>query len=147
MLRVIGAVVLGYVVMAAVVFATFTAAYLAMGADGAFKAGTYDVTPLWLAVSLVLSLIAALLGGLVCARVARRGKASIALAGLVLVLGLITAFATMGKPKELLPAVRTGDVRNMEAMKNAKEPHWLLLLNPFVGVFGVLAGSRLKKDR
>jgi hypothetical protein len=38
--RAIGGMVLGYVVMAAIIFVAFTAAYAAMGADGAFKPGT-----------------------------------------------------------------------------------------------------------
>jgi hypothetical protein len=71
MLRAAGSVVVGYLVMFVVVFATFTVAYLAMGTEGAFRPGTYDVTALWLIVSLLLSFVAATVGGLVCATIAR----------------------------------------------------------------------------
>ena len=69
--RAIVSVVLGYVMMAATVFFTFTAAYLIMGADGSFKPGTYEVSALWLIVSFVLSFVAAVLGGYVCALIAK----------------------------------------------------------------------------
>ena len=93
MLKNIGAVVAGYIVMFVLVFVTFSAAYLAMGAEGAFKTGSYEVTALWLAVSFVLSFIAALGGGFVCAAIAKNPKATLALAGLVLVLGLLLVLA------------------------------------------------------
>ncbi|MDQ3667052.1 MAG: hypothetical protein M3410_10870 [Acidobacteriota bacterium] len=41
MLRAVLAVIVGYVVMVLLVFATFSLAYLLMGADGAFRPGTY----------------------------------------------------------------------------------------------------------
>ena len=141
MARTIGAVIAGYLVMALFIFATFTAAYLMMGASGSFKTGTYEISDTWLAVSIVLSVIAALLGGWVCRLIGKNPKAPMALAVLVLVLGILSAFLEM---KKVVPAVRLGDVNNMEAMQNAQTPAWLLFLNPVIGVAGVLAGSKLK---
>ena len=43
--------------------------------------------------------------------------------------------------------VREGEVSNTEAMQNAKQPAALLVLNPIIGAFGVVAGSRLKKEK
>ena len=54
MLRTIGAVVLGYLAMALVVFVALSGAYLAVGADGAFRPGVYEVSALWIGISLVV---------------------------------------------------------------------------------------------
>ena len=66
--RMIGGVVVGYLTMFVLVFGSFTAAYLAMGADVAFQTGTYEPSTLWLVVSWVLGFLAALAeaGGGVC---------------------------------------------------------------------------------
>jgi len=145
MRRSIGAVILGYVVMAAAVFVTFTLAYLIMGADVDFKPDSYEVSGLWLVASLVLGLIAAVMGGLICASVARGSRAPLALAGLVLVLGLLMAFAGCGASDTEESQVRSGDVGNFEAMQKANEPDWMKLINPFIGAVGVLFGSRWRR--
>ena len=59
MLRNIAGVIIGYLVMAIVMFATFTGAYLALGSDYTFVSGSYHVSMLWIAVSLLLGFIAA----------------------------------------------------------------------------------------
>ncbi|MBM4109337.1 MAG: hypothetical protein FJ255_11125 [Phycisphaerae bacterium] len=64
--RAILAVIVGYIVMAAVVFGLFTGAYPLLGADGAFKPNSWEVSTTWLAASFALGLIAAVMGGLVC---------------------------------------------------------------------------------
>lgn len=57
------------------IFVTFSAAYLAMGADRAFQPGNYEVSALWLVVSFGFGLLAATLGGWLCAKISRGGKA------------------------------------------------------------------------
>jgi uncharacterized membrane protein YedE/YeeE len=145
MLRTIVAVVVGYVVMFVLVFVTFTAAYLAMGADGAFRPGVYQVTGMWLVVSFVLGFVAALAGGYACAVVARSAKGPWVLAALVMVLGLAMAAMVVATPLEPASQVRTADVGNMEAMQRAQQPPWVAFVNPFLGAAGVLLGARLRR--
>lgn len=147
MWRNIGAVMLGYVVMFAVVFVTFSIAFLMMGTTGAFEEGSYDVTVLWVIVSFVLGLIAAVAGGFVCAAVAKGSKAPLALAGLVLVLGLLMALPMLTASDDGQPVTREADVSTFDAMQEAKQPPWVTLANPFVGVIGVLLGSKLRAGR
>jgi hypothetical protein len=142
--RIIAGIVIGYLVMFVLVFASFTAAYAALGADGAFKPGSYDVSTTWIVISFALGLIAAIAGGYVCALIAQRTKAARGLAGVVLVLGLLMAIpAFMATPSN---KPRTADVPNMEAMMGAQTPAWIALLNPFVAVVGILAGASLRKQ-
>lgn len=144
MLRIAGAIMLAYVVMFALVFVTFTLAYLAMGADGAFKQGTYEVSGLWLAASMILGLVAAVAGGYVCAVVGRSARAPLALAVVVLVIGFGLAFTNSGAPDADTPEVRADDVGNFEAMQSARQPTWLTMVNPVIGAIGVLIGGRLR---
>ncbi|HSG98479.1 MAG TPA: hypothetical protein VLB27_00420 [candidate division Zixibacteria bacterium] len=138
------AVVVGYVVMAGFVFLSFTIAYLAMGTEGAFEPGVYDVSMLWILTSIVLGLIAAVLGGLVCVLVARSQQAAQILAGIVLALGLLLAVVEMTSGAEK-PTVRDSEVSSMDAMQSAKQPPWVAFLNPLLGAAGVMIGARLKK--
>ena len=145
MVRSILGAIAGYVVMVFFIFLTFSAAYLAMGADRAFSPGGYDVSMVWIIVSFVLAFIAAVVGGYVAALIGKSAIAVKILAGIVLVLGLLTAVMVAVSPK---PAdVRAADTPNMEAMTKAQTPLWVAILNPLVGIAGVLVGGNLRRDR
>jgi hypothetical protein len=143
MVRSILAVILGYVTMALLIFVTFTGLYLLLGADASFRPGSYHPSTLWIALSLPLGALSAVAGGYACAALARGGRAPLALAALVLVLGLLINVPLAMAPDD--NAVRAGNVPNMEAMMKAKQPKWVLLLNPFLGVACVLLGARLRR--
>lgn len=147
MWRNVGAVILGYVVMFAVAFVTFSVAFLMVGTTGAFEEGSYDVTVLWLVVSFALGLIVAVAGGLACAVVAKGSKAPLALAGLVLVVGALMALPVLTASDDGQPVTREADVSTFDAMQKGKQPSWVALVNPFVGVIGVLLGSKLRAGR
>lgn len=138
--RVIGGVVAGYLAMAAVVFVGLTAAYVAMGADRAFLPGSYDVSVMWILTSLVVGFAAALLGGKVARAIARRATGPRALAAVVVVLGLVLAFAAMGGSQEAA-GLRAGAVNALDAMQRAQTPLWVMLVNPVIGALGVLVGG------
>lgn len=143
MTRKIISVIIGYITMFVFVFLSFTILFLILGPDDAFQRGSYHVSTTWLILSFVLGLIAAILGGLVCVLIAKDRKIALWLAGIVLVLGFALAIPALGEAE--LNKVRGENANNMEAMQNAKQPPISLILNPIIGVIGVLAGSRLKK--
>lgn len=148
MLRSIGGVIAGYVVMALLIFLTFSAAYLLMGANGAFQPETYEVSNLWLVTSFLLALVAAIVGGYVCALIAGKSRAPVVLAVLVVCLGVLAAVPALrasnaGRDRLTRPA----EVSNMQAMQNAVQPGWVALLNPFVGAAAVLLGASFGRNR
>ncbi len=143
MLRAIGAVVLGYIALAAVVFVSFTAAYLAMGTERAFQPESYEVSQLWLVVWFVGSLVGAIVGGWVGAAIAKSGKPVIALAIVVLVLG--AADAAMKLTARDLPTKRSGDLGNLEAAEIRRVPPWVAITTPLIGACGILLGARFKR--
>lgn len=145
MLRNILAVVFGYIVMLLIVIGGLTAAYLAMGADRAFEPGNYEITTLWVAVWIIDTIAAALLGGIVCAKISKHRKGAIlSLMLLIAVLGASDVVFRMLKdapsPDQL---VRTGDTPNLEAMQSAQSPMWVYLSNPIIGVVGVMLGAMM----
>ena len=146
MVRNILGVVLGYITMFAFVFITFTILYFILGAEGSFESGTYEVSPIWIVISFMLSLAAAVLGGYICVLIAKNQKAALVLAGLVLVLGIAMAIPALGDATNEVQEMRSADVPNMEAMQKAKQPPIVLLLNPIIGALGVFAGSKLRKE-
>ena len=145
MLKGVLGVIVGYLAMAIVVFATLSGAYLTLGADRAFAPGTYEVSTLWLATSFTLSLIAAMVGGWVCSRIAGPGAVK-ALAGLVLVLGIILVIPALDPASDTRPTVRAADTPNLEAMTNARQPTWVSLTIPVLGAIGVLIGGSRKRS-
>jgi hypothetical protein len=143
MLRTVGSVILGYIVIAAFVFLSFSLLFVAMGPDRAYQPGTYEVSALWVVVSIVLSFIAAVLGGWVCVLVARTQLGPQILAAAILVFGLVLAVMQLGSAPADLPTVRDASVGVMEAMRNSRNPTWINFVTPLVAVVGILAGARL----
>ena len=144
MLRSILGVIAAYVVIFIILFCVLTGAYFAMGPDRAFEPGSYTPSVLWDVIEIVVGLGAAVAAGALCIAITRKRGAVTALAVVILVLGLLSAipaFMAAGGPAE----VRTGSVSNLEAMMKAKPPAWMALLNPVIGIAGVLVGGRMKR--
>lgn len=141
MLRLIGGVVLGYIVMGAVVFAGLSAAFVAFGADRAFQPGVYDVSLLWVVTSLAIGFGAALIGGWLARTLSRTVTGPRVLAGVVVVLGIALALST-AFAEPAAAGMRTGAPGPFEAMQQAQTPLWIMLLNPLIGAAGVLIGGR-----
>lgn len=146
LLRGVLGVIGGYLAMSLFVFVTFTGVYLAMGADRAFKPGTYDVSMLWLIVSFVLGFVAAFVGGVVCRLIALTTTAVYVLAGIAVVLGLAMAVGVlMAEPAQ--QGARTGAVSNIDAMTKAQTPLVTALINPIIAAVGICAGGLFIEKR
>ncbi|MDE2732148.1 MAG: hypothetical protein OXM02_12350 [Bacteroidota bacterium] len=141
-----GAVVAGYAAMAITIFVTFTVAYLLMGPDRAFQAGTYDVSSIWIVLTLVVGWSAATLGGKVCSLIAHTvtpAKILVAFVGILGAAQLVIALVMQpAAPAERL----AGEPSVMEAMNVAVQPLWITVVNPIIGVLGTAWGSGLFKN-
>lgn len=145
MMRAVASVVVGYVVMFATIFLTFSGLYLILGQERSFQPESYEPSVLWTVVSFALGIGAAVVGGVVAAGIARSATPPKVLAGLVLVIGLLSAAVVL--TAETPAVARTGEVGNLDAMTKARQPAWVALANPFVGFVGVLLGARLRRPR
>ncbi len=140
MLRTLLAVTAGYLVMAVLIFVLFSIVYLVLGTPDSF-----NPSKLWNLTSFVLGFFAAVAGGWVCATLAKDWKASIALALLVLGLGiLIVGYATL-LPGNALSPEREGSASTRSAMLSGDQPLWVTVLNPIIGAGGIILGGQLKR--
>lgn len=146
MARSIIGVIVGYFVMFILQVAVFMALYTVMGPDWSFKPASYQASTRWTVAQFTLILITAIIAGLVCAIIAKGGKAPLVLAGVVLVLGLALGAATISMRPADTHEVRTGEVPNMEAMRKARHPNWVVFLGPVIGAVGVAIGGKLKRS-
>ena len=143
MLRSILAIIASYVAMFIFLFAAFTGCYLALGAEGAFRTDSYEVSTVWIALTVVVCLVAGTIGGFLCAAISKSKRTCQIFAFIVFFLGLLACIPAMKRNPDA-PNVRAGEVSNMEAMGLAVSPMWLHLLTPVVSAAGVLLGARLK---
>jgi hypothetical protein len=120
--------------------------YAVMGPEQAFEPGLYLASTKWIAVSFVLLLITGAIAGVVCAVIAKGGRAPLALAIAVVVLGLLLAVPGMMKAQVNSKLVRTGDVPSMQAAQLAYWPVWCPFAFPFVSAIGVMVGGKLKRS-
>lgn len=144
--RVIGSAVVGYIVLLLMVFCLATAGWMMLGADWAFIPSSWNVSKRWLLLMCVIGFAAAVAGGWVCAAIAKgdtRGPKALAI--LVLVLGGVGAVVVFtGSADVAAFGPRTPDVAMMTAMSQIQQPEWVAILNPVLGMIGVLIGARLK---
>jgi hypothetical protein len=145
MARAIIAVVVSYLLMFVLVFVAFTCMYLLLGADGAFKPGSYDASSLWTGLAFVVDFVIAIIAGWICVAIAKTHKASLGLAITVFVLGMLLAIPAVMVHNSKPDMVRSGSVSNMEAMQRAKQPIWVSFVFPFIGAAGALIGGKLKR--
>lgn len=144
MIRKILGAIAGYIVFFLCLLLSFLALFFAMGADRSFLPGRYDPSMLWTVSAFVLGFVASVIGGFVAALIANSGAVKI-MAGLMVLIGAMSVVGLMmkNKPEE----VRTGSVSNMEEMMKAREPVWVAVVNPILGVIGILAGGSLRKNK
>ena len=145
MLRSVLAVIIGYIVMFILQVAAFMTIYTLVGPDWSFKPASYQASTRWTAMQFAVILITTIIAGLICAVIAKGGKASLALAVVVLVLGLgLALLSTVMRPADT-HEVRTGSVPNMVAMSKARHPTWVVFLGPVIGTVGVVIGGKLRR--
>lgn len=141
MVRFVGAIVVGYLVMMLAVIGIFTAAYPLIGIDRLFEPGSYEAARGWIVLSFAIGLVAAMTAGSVCARIAPATGAPLWLAAIVLVLGGLMAIPVLTSADETRGGVRPPNITMSEAMAHAHQPVWVALLNPLVGAAGILMGA------
>jgi hypothetical protein len=144
MLKSILAIIASYVVMFIFLFAAFTGCYFALGAEGTFQTDSYEVTTVWIALTVVVCLLAGIIGGFLCAAISKSKRTCQIFAFIVFFIGLLACYIPAMKRNPDAPNVRAGEVSNREAMRLAVSPLWLHLLTPVVSAAGVLLGARLK---
>lgn len=141
------AVIIGYLSTAVTVFISFTILYFILGTEGAFVPNSYNVSITWIIYSLIINIVAALIGGFVCQLISQSRNTSLVLAIIIFVLGMAMAVGSLNANNEYAHTPREGEISNFDAMQRAQQPSIVLLLNPIIGSFGVYLGSRFKSEK
>src|SRR5678816_1689118 len=140
MLRTIGGVVSGFIAIVIVVVLLFSLANSILGPQKAFLPGNYSVSPSWIVLSIVISLLAAIIGGIVAASIGKESKAPIILAALVLVIFAFRAVHEMRNAQgQIKEGIGESGVSSTQTIQSGKPPPWIAFLNPVIGFTGVLA--------
>ncbi len=145
MIRSIAAVIVSYITMFVLNILGFFALYTIVGASHAFKPRSFLASNRWILMGVAVMFLSAVIAGLICAAIARGGKAAVGLAALILVVGLLIAIPAMNKARANAGMVRVGDVSLAEAMEKAYWPVWAPFTFPFISAVGALLGANLKK--
>lgn len=139
MLRSIVAVIVSYVAMAVFVMALFMGLWFGLGPDGLLQPGSFKGNMLISIAAPGITVVGGLLGGWLCAKIGRGRGPVMALAGLVLGLGLLMAYFTLQKPYPADP--RPAGMTVQEIMEVGREPTWVAIVNPIAGAGAVLIGG------
>jgi hypothetical protein len=145
MARSIIAVIVGYVAMFVLAFISFTCAYLIVGPGIAFRPATYEAAHTWVAIAFIINIIVAIIGGFICALIAKSGRAAFGLAILAFTLGLLVAIADANKRNANAGLVRSDNTPQLEAVKKAYWPVWVPFAFPLTSAVGILIGARAKQ--
>jgi len=144
MLKSILAIIVSYAAMFILFMAIFTGCYFALGVERVFQPDSYEVSGLWLTLTLVVSFLGSIIGGLVCAAISKSWRTCRVFALIVFFLTLLSCLSALKRDPDA-PNVRAGEVSSLDAMKLAVTPMWLHLVNPVISGAGVLLGARLKR--
>jgi hypothetical protein len=147
MVRSIIAVVVSYITMFVLNFLGFVGLYAVVGPGNAFKPRSFLASNRWIAMAFALVLVSGIIAGLLCAAIARGRKATLALAVIILAVGLMLAIPAVMKSRANAGMVRVGDVPAMEAAEKAYWPVWAPFTFPFVSAIGALIGGKLKRRK
>lgn len=145
MLRSILSVIAGYAVMAVIVVAGFSVAFVAP--DFAYQAGTLDVSTGWLVYTIVLSFLAAVAGGLVCVLIARNYQPVVVFAAIVLAYGMYEAYRNGQRERPNKTAAEVAAMSMMDKAQMSVQPAAYAWSLPFIAAVGVLIGGRVGPGR
>jgi hypothetical protein len=144
MLKSILAIVVSYAAMFVLFMAIFTGCYIALGPERVFQPDSYEISTLWLTLTIVVSFLGSILAGYLCAAISKSWRTCQVFALIVFLLTLLSCISALKRNPEA-PNVRAGEVAYLEAIQLAVTPLWLHLLNPVISGAGVLLGARMKR--
>jgi hypothetical protein len=141
-MRLIVSVALSYAVVVALAMGGQAFAWSRLGADQALQPDRWAPSATWIVTSFGVALLAAIVGGYVCAVLGSGMRAARVLAGAMLGLGLASAVATLFSSHGAPSPPRDGEVSFLRAMQQGAQPAWVAFTNAFLGAAGALLGAQ-----
>jgi hypothetical protein len=144
MLKSILAIIVSYFAMFILFMAVFIGLYFVLGVERVFQPDSYEVSTLWIIVTLVVAFLGTMFAGSLCAAISQSWRTCQVFALIVFLLALWQCVSALRRDSEG-PNVRAGDVTYLEAIGHAVTPRWFHFVNPVVNGLGVLVGARMKR--
>jgi hypothetical protein len=144
MLKSILAIVVSYIAMMLLFSLAFAALYAGLGVERVFQSDSYEISTLWLVLSIVGSFFMAMFAGWLCVTISKSVRTGQVFALIVLVGSAIMCLSALYRESEG-PHVRAGDVGFFDGMERGVSPRWLHFVNPVLSAAGALAGARMKR--
>lgn len=144
MLKSILAIIVSYVAMFVLFMAVFTGLYFALGIERVFQTDSYEVSILWIIVTLIGAFLGTMFAGYLCFAISQSWRTCQVFALIVFLLALVQCFSALKRNPDA-PNVRAGEVGYLDAIGLAVTPLWLHFVNPLVSGAGVLLGARMKR--
>jgi hypothetical protein len=138
------AIVVSYIAMLVLLMAIFTGLFFALRVERVLQPDSYEVSTLWLVVTIVVSFLGAILAGYLCAAIGKSWRTCQVFALIVFLLTLLSCISALKRNPDA-PNVRAGEVGYRDAIQLAVTPLWLHLLNPVISGAAVLIGARMKQ--
>jgi hypothetical protein len=144
MLRSTLAIIVSYIVMMLLFTLAFAALFAGLGVERVFQPDSYEISTLWLVLSIVGSFFVALFAGWLCLTISRSFRAGQVFTLIVLVGSAIMCLSSLYRESGG-PNVRAGEVGFFDAMERGVPPRWLHFVNPVLTAAGAFAGARMKR--
>lgn len=144
MLRALLGVFVGFFVVIGASDGGNSVAWMVFGADILYKEGVWDVSLVWIILSIMIYIIAGLISGSVCEVVASKGtRAAILLSGVILVAGSLEAKNLKKTTDDQGQTARQVEATRFDSMKYARLPVLARFGNPLLAAIGILVGAEI----
>jgi hypothetical protein len=144
MFKSIVAIVVSYIVIFLLFSAVFAGLFVALGVERVFQPDSYEISNVWLWLTMGGSFFAWMLGGWLCVTISKSLRTGQVFALVVFIAAAIGCLLSLRRESEG-PNVRAGEVTFMEGLERTVTPRWFHFVNPVVALAGVLAGTRMKR--
>ena len=144
MFKSILAIIVSYVATFILFMGLVTGLFFVLGVERIFQPDSYEISTLWIVLTLALSLLVMMFGGYLCAAISKNWRTCQVFALIVFLLGLIQCLVELRRNQDS-PNVRAGEVGYADALRLAVAPSWLHYVNPIISGAGVLIGARMKR--
>src|SRR5262249_45646638 len=100
----------------------------------------------WIGMTLVINIVVSIIGGFICALIAKGGKAPLGLAIVAVVFGIGVGVGDSEKREKNGGFVGGAETRQLERVQKADWAVWVPFTFPFISAIGILTGSRLRRS-
>jgi len=144
MLKSIIAIVVSYLAMFVFFMVVAIGCYVALGSERVFQPDSYEISMLWLVLTVVVSFLASAIAGYLCAAISGSWTTCRVFAFIVFLATLGFCVASLRQSQES-PNVRASEVSYGDGMRLGVSPMWLHFVSPVISGIAVLVGARMKR--